>query len=120
MKEETDRFVEKAKEVGVMVVRKEDLLEGEELRELNALSWDQKALVDYGVMLRAGGMAGQGGSSFDWGVLLRREGVRGVKGEVVKMGLDEHGEEERGWKGGGDVLFGVYSKGGIIRDTTWP
>jgi hypothetical protein len=54
------------------VVTKFDLLEGQDLAMLNALVWDQQALVDFLVMLRASSFAGVGHSSFAWNIALKR------------------------------------------------
>ncbi|KFY21062.1 hypothetical protein V493_07582, partial [Pseudogymnoascus sp. VKM F-4281 (FW-2241)] len=51
-------FREDAKARDVVVVTKEDLLAGEDLEELNAMTWDQRGLVDYEVLLRSSVFAG--------------------------------------------------------------
>jgi hypothetical protein len=56
----------------IPVITKLDLLEGEALAELQALKWDQQALVDFLVMLKASDFAGIGHSSFAWNIALKR------------------------------------------------
>jgi len=83
-------FQRRAAEFGVTVVTKRDLLEGEELDALRRLSWDQRALVDYEVLLRAGEVLGTGASSFAWSLALRRAQAfgKGIEGsEDVDSGV---------------------------------
>ncbi|KUI67114.1 hypothetical protein VM1G_03584 [Cytospora mali] len=54
------------------VVTKSDLLSGEDLGALEALTFDQQALVDYLVLLKASDFAGVAHSSFAWSVALKR------------------------------------------------
>ncbi|KAK4454658.1 Ppx/GppA phosphatase family-domain-containing protein [Podospora aff. communis PSN243] len=107
--EEVSQLIGMAMEVNVTVVRKEDLLEGEELRALETLTWDQKALVDYGVMLRAGAMAGPGGSSFAWELALRRERAAGGEGAWARNGTGEG--VEMTWSDGLSTLFKAEGMG---------
>ena len=64
---------------GLRVVTKHELLRlsndgeaGELLRQLDALSWDQQALVDFVVLLRCGFFLGVNPSSFSMNVALKR------------------------------------------------
>lgn len=54
------------------VTTKFDLLKGKDLEELQGLHWDQQALVDFLVMLKASDFAGIGHSSFAWNIALKR------------------------------------------------
>jgi hypothetical protein len=54
------------------VTTKFDLLKGGDLEELQRLAWDQQALIDFLVMLKASDFAGIGHSSFAWNVALKR------------------------------------------------
>jgi hypothetical protein len=54
------------------VTTKFDLLKGKDLEELQGLKWDQQALVDFLVMLKASDFAGIGHSSFAWNIALKR------------------------------------------------
>ncbi|OCL12719.1 hypothetical protein AOQ84DRAFT_333785 [Glonium stellatum] len=67
------RFAVKAWERGrVNVTSKAALLTGADLDELNALSWDQQALVDYEVLLKCSRFAGFTKSSYSWNIAIRR------------------------------------------------
>lgn len=46
------------------IVTKSELLEEQDLEQLQRLTWDQQALVDFLVMLKASGFSGVGHSSF--------------------------------------------------------
>lgn len=63
-------LVERAGDVAV--VTKYDLLRGADRRALDALTFDQQALVDFLVMFRASAFMGVAHSSFPWNVALRR------------------------------------------------
>ena len=54
------------------------MLGSEDLRRLEKLSWDQRGLVDYEVMLRAGMIAGTAESSFAWNLAIRRNHAGGM------------------------------------------
>ncbi|TVY88382.1 hypothetical protein LAWI1_G003874 [Lachnellula willkommii] len=53
-------------------ITKFDMLERKERAEVEALTWDQQALVDFLVMLKASDFAGIGHSSFAWNIALKR------------------------------------------------
>ncbi|TVY18690.1 hypothetical protein LARI1_G002900 [Lachnellula arida] len=53
-------------------ITKFDMLERKEREELEAFTWDQQALVDFLVMLKASDFAGIGHSSFAWNIALKR------------------------------------------------
>lgn len=65
------------------VVSKEDLLAGEDLDALRALTFDQQALVDYLVLLRASDFAGVAHSSFAWSIALKRHQFAKKKGAFL-------------------------------------
>lgn len=73
---EVDRFawdVANAPATGnYTVVTKSDLLFGADAAALQALTFDQQALVDYLVLLRASDFAGVAHSSFAWSIALKR------------------------------------------------
>lgn len=78
--EDTDvrRFTAKAAELGVTVVTKRDVLSPGEVAALNnRLTWDQRSLVDYEIMMRAGFVLGIVESSFAWNLALRRGNAYG-------------------------------------------
>ncbi|KFY42947.1 hypothetical protein V494_02161 [Pseudogymnoascus sp. VKM F-4513 (FW-928)] len=60
---------------GAVALAKEDLLDETETKALRAMTWDQQALVDYEVLLRATAFGGIELSSFAWNVALRRHVV---------------------------------------------
>lgn len=57
------------------VVAKGDMLEGDDKKDLEALTWDQQALVDYLVLEKATRFAGVSDSSFSWGIVYARQVV---------------------------------------------
>lgn len=65
------------------VVSKEDLLGGADLDELHALTFDQQALVDYLVLLKASDFAGVAHSSFAWSIALKRHQFSKKRGEFL-------------------------------------
>ncbi|KAK6595616.1 hypothetical protein H4I96_09935 [Botrytis cinerea] len=58
--------------MALMSPTKEDLLKNHEREELSHLRWDQRALIDYLVVLRGEYFAGVGHSMFSWNVMLKR------------------------------------------------
>lgn len=70
--DDVKRFRAYAAELNATVVVKRDLLDAAEVSVLNRLSWDQRALLDYEILLRAGTVLGIVESSFAWNVALRR------------------------------------------------
>lgn len=56
----------------VTVVTKHDLLLGDDRARLDAMTFDQQALVDFLVMFKASAFMGVAHSSFPWNVALRR------------------------------------------------
>ncbi len=110
--------------LGMHVVTKEDLLEPEELKELAAMSWDQRALVDYEVLLRAGSFGGIDTSSFSWNIALRRHFL--LPTSSWKMWGSK---SKAGWKtenGGVNVedglsrLMGQAWRFDMFREAMWP
>lgn len=65
------------------VVSKVDLLGGEDLEALRALTFDQQALVDYLVLLKASDFAGVAHSSFAWSIALKRHQFAKKDGEFL-------------------------------------
>ncbi|KAK4220085.1 Ppx/GppA phosphatase family-domain-containing protein [Rhypophila decipiens] len=74
------QFTKQAKAINATVVLKKDVLpEGDPIKEVyDQFTWDQRSLVDYEIMLRAGLMAGPAESSFAWNLALRRNGALGA------------------------------------------
>ncbi|KAH8594072.1 hypothetical protein B0O99DRAFT_652953 [Bisporella sp. PMI_857] len=69
---EVAMFTEKALAINKTVTTKFSVLSGKDLEELEALAWDQQALIDFLVMLKASDFAGVGHSSFAWNIALKR------------------------------------------------
>ncbi|KAI3393184.1 hypothetical protein diail_4640 [Diaporthe ilicicola] len=65
------------------VVSKADLLDGADLEELRALTFDQQALVDYLVLLRGSDFAGVAHSSFAWSIALKRHQYSKMSGRFL-------------------------------------
>jgi len=61
------------------VVTKTTLLTGKDLSDLQAMTWDQQALVDYLVLLKSSQFLGMSDSSFSWNISIVRRAV-GNKG----------------------------------------
>lgn len=81
------------------VTHKFELLKGQDREDLEKLKWDQRALVDFLVLIKAEEFAGVGHSSFSWNVALKRERAE----NPVK-----HGKWEDGlWRDGLSTLYGV-------------
>lgn len=57
---------------GIEVIEKSALLEGADLEELNTLTWDQQAVVDFLVLQRSSAFGGVAHSSFAWNTALLR------------------------------------------------
>lgn len=65
------------------VVNKVELLGGKDLEALHAMTFDQQALVDYLVLLKASDFAGVAHSSFAWSIALKRHQFAKKKGEFL-------------------------------------
>lgn len=104
--EPAETFRADATKRGAVALAKEDLLDEAETEALRAMTWDQQALVDYEVLLRATAFGGIELSSFAWNVALRRHVMSwsGRKAfEGVKQGAGMNFKDEysrlRGEKG---------------------
>ncbi|KAK0120607.1 hypothetical protein ONS96_010811 [Cadophora gregata f. sp. sojae] len=75
------RLEEDEKEMSISVVTKYKLLGGHDLERLNAMTFDQQALVDFLIMFKAGFFMGVAHSSFPWTVALRRHELSVFKEE---------------------------------------
>ncbi|KAF2155447.1 hypothetical protein K461DRAFT_319851 [Myriangium duriaei CBS 260.36] len=66
-------MIEKARDTAqIQVYSKTDLLEGPDLDELKALTWDQQGVIDFEVLSRSSFYVGPSMSSFTWNVVMRR------------------------------------------------
>ncbi|KAI7108277.1 hypothetical protein KC352_g36609, partial [Hortaea werneckii] len=84
--EEIARFASKAASHSppLTVVSKHSLLPPQGLRDLDALTWDQQALVDYEVLLRASVFGGFVKSSFSYNIAMTRAQWGKDRGRVVE------------------------------------
>jgi len=69
---EVSTFAHDAASINATITTKTLLLTGTDKEQLEALAWDQQALVDFLVMLKATSFAGVGHSSFAWNIALKR------------------------------------------------
>jgi len=102
---------------GMSVISKEDVLSQRRQEELNSLPSDQRNLVDYLILERAGFFAGFLESSFSWNVAGRRSAMRaGAKG------ICEQPAEKRGkgvaWRDDWSEILGVTD--GEFERRLWP
>lgn len=96
------KFRGRAAGLNATVVTKRDVLGPDEVTVLNNhLTWDQRALVDYEIMLRVGFMMGVVESSFAWNLAMRRGDVFGGSSGVGGVGAEYGGyigfAEEKPW-----------------------
>ncbi|GAB7366550.1 hypothetical protein MBLNU230_g8537t1 [Neophaeotheca triangularis] len=90
--DDEERFVEKAKALGIHVVGKWDLLSGNDARELENLSWDQRGLFDFEMLLRATSYGGYARSSFSHNIAFRRHFMSAVEDPFADP--DDHFADE--------------------------
>ena len=69
---EASTFAHDAASINATITTKTLLLTGTDREQLEALAWDQQALIDFLVMLKATSFAGVGHSSFAWNIALKR------------------------------------------------
>lgn len=104
-----------ANEQGLHIVSKETLLAR---GALDGLTWDQKAIVDFEVLLRGGGFVGVTWSLFAWSVAMRRHTVCGDEVEVkLEDGRNTTGHD-LGFGDGCSRLFGERDE--TFRWGVWP
>jgi len=113
--EDVSLFAERAKDFNATTVTKKDVLGGEDLRRLERLSWDQRGLVDYEVMLRAGLIAGTAESSFAWNLAIRRSRAYGVTNSTQPRA---RGGNVR-WQDQYSVIFGHSEAGESMQLSIW-
>jgi len=84
-------FAETAANLSIAVTTKEELLARKgfqkELKEMKSLTWDQRGLIDYEVLLRSSMFGGSHESSYSWNVAMRRHVVIGG-GRWARIGGD--------------------------------
>lgn len=112
-------FVDRAMDFGITTVLKEDILDPEDVSVLKKFTYDQKSLVDYEIMLRAGLMTGTSESPFAWNLAMRR-------GNAFRHGavVEEEGKSDLGsyreYRDKYSTIFGKSKKGPVFQATIWP
>ncbi|KAK3329046.1 hypothetical protein B0H66DRAFT_11538 [Apodospora peruviana] len=109
-------FVMRAKTLNATVVLKRDILSEKDREVYDKFTWDQRALVDYEVILRAGRMAGPSESSFAWNLALRRNCAFGAS----EGGQDLSSNFTVQWQDAYSAIFGISEKGFVFKSTIWP
>ncbi|KAK4166295.1 hypothetical protein QBC43DRAFT_257708 [Cladorrhinum sp. PSN259] len=114
VEKEKKAFAQKAQEFNITATYKNDLLEDEGLMLLNEMTWDQRAMVDYEIMLRAGNIAGPVESSFTWNLALTRSLVPGAAERPAPVGgLFQYRDKYSTIIGNSDTWF-------AMKATIWP
>jgi hypothetical protein len=109
-------FVTRARELDITTVLKKDILVDPQDRALlDRFTYDQKALVDYEIMLRAGLMTGTSESPFAWNLALRRRNAYGGTDAVETTGSDFVQFKDRY-----STIFGKGADGRRYQATVWP
>ncbi|KAK3996793.1 hypothetical protein QBC44DRAFT_316578 [Cladorrhinum sp. PSN332] len=111
---EKKAFAEKAQEFNMTAVFKNELLEDEGLMLLDEMTWDQRALVDYEIMLRAGKVVGPVETSFTWNLALTRSLVPGASERPAPVGgLFQYRDKY-------STIIGNSDRGFALKATIWP
>ncbi|KAH8905527.1 hypothetical protein BR93DRAFT_804020 [Coniochaeta sp. PMI_546] len=109
-------FVERARDFNITTVLKKDsLFDPEYKAALDRFSYDQRSLVDYEIMLRAGLMTGTSESPFAWNLAMRRRNAYGGSSAVETTGGDFVQFKDRF-----STIFGKGEAGRIMQATIWP
>ncbi|KAI1872420.1 hypothetical protein JX265_005300 [Neoarthrinium moseri] len=109
-------FTTRAQEFNITVLTKKDLLDPEELQYLKGLSWDQQAIVDFDMMLRANLMAGISESNFAWTVALKRAASGGAIGGYQPVPREEYIR----WQDDFSTLYGHPGSQLEMQYSIWP
>ncbi|POS71964.1 hypothetical protein DHEL01_v209643 [Diaporthe helianthi] len=110
--EGTQRFVEDAALNNLTALGKFDVLQGTaDLETLEALGWDQQALIDYLILLRASDFAGVAHSSFSWSIALKRHTWAKREGKYLDAPEKLHDDLS--------VVYGVVG-GENFPEALWP
>ncbi len=81
------------------------------------MTWDQRAAVDYEVMLRAGLITGTSLSGFAWNLAVRRAYAFGEGPDAVPAAITPNLQ----WKDQYSALWGTANaKSNAMRSATWP
>lgn len=73
-------------EIGVQVLQKWDLLDDADMMLMDGLTWDQMALIDLDIMLRASRFEGIWESSWTWMIALKRHEQAVMEGDPYERG----------------------------------
>lgn len=111
---EVTRLATQATEYGIDVTSKHDLLKGRDRDMLESLKWDQRALVDYLVLLKAQEFAGVGHSTFSWNVALKRHEYTEEKAAL------QGNEKWKLWSDKQSTLYGVLDGYADNSKCMWP
>lgn len=92
-----------------------------ERAELEALTWDQQALVDYEILLRASWFAGIKESTFSWNIAMRRHVVDGGGTWVsLEKMRNESGSQSQTFRDGLSTVFGRVGEFAFMGASVWP
>lgn len=109
-------FAARARNFNITTVVKKDILtEPQDKALLESFTYDQRALVDYEVMLRAGLMTGTSSSAFAWNLALRRQNAYGGVPAVETAAADYVQLSDRY-----SAIFGKSTEGRLLEATLWP
>ncbi|KAB5536650.1 hypothetical protein GE09DRAFT_1140763 [Coniochaeta sp. 2T2.1] len=110
-------FVERARDFNITAVVKKDILtDAEDKSRLDGFSYDQRSLVDYEIMLRAGLMTGTSESPFAWNLAMRRRNAYGGSESAV----ESHGGDFVQFQDRYSTIFGKGDGGRVLQATIWP
>ncbi len=112
--EHRERFRKDAAFEGLSVIVKEDLFSSEELAELQKLSWDQQALVDYDILMHSSWFYGTVRSSYSWSLAMRR----GTLPEASTPNAAEEIIKKDEYRDGLSAIVGRYDS--INPEGLWP
>lgn len=118
--ENVTAFTDRMEDFNVTVVTKHSLLKDhhpDEYKLLEGLTFDQKGLVDYEVMLRGGLFAGRCESPFAWNVALRR--VSAFSGSVGGDNKIKPHDSVR-YQDRYSVLYGLSACSLFMQSSMWP
>ncbi|KAK4465530.1 hypothetical protein QBC42DRAFT_194978 [Cladorrhinum samala] len=112
---EIKAFTERAQAANLTAITKKDLLDDEDAPLLQAMTWDQRALVDYEIMLRAGSFAGPVESGFSWNLAVTRSTVPGAAEAAAApvSGLVQYRDAY-------SAVMGSLDRGYTMKATIWP
>lgn len=126
---EIRKFRESAADLNATVVMKRDLLDPGEVAVLDRLTFDQRALVEREIILRAGRVLGVVESAFMWDVALRRAEVYGAGGHGFAAKPVGEGALHRSspdvellkmWSDPFSILYGKSDEAVSVYLGTWP